>query len=379
MSQRRPRRQTSASSSTNCAAPATSWTRPSRAAVRPQPHRPALPRRPVSPRPRHGRQFAEESGLTPGAITTVVDRWSGAATPTVCPTLRTGAACWWLSPPSRRARSALASRVRWSCVPAAPRGPGGGRAPPAFRDFLRGTRSVYEAQIAALTAESAPGAPPREGGVKVGAGAGSRPQGQAGAELSPAGQRLLGRLEFTKGAAKVSIKGDPALSDPGPASSGPVPEITVIGSTVVVQQRRRFRPFDWRAQSADFVALDRRALGHRPAPRHVEAGRRPQALRVTSLEVTGGASDIEVRLPRRRRAPSGTRAPEAPSKVTVLARAARRLVRRSAAARLVAFDDREARRRRWAHGAGLRRVRRRLRPLRWLHLRRQPGDGGSTF
>ncbi len=34
---------------------------------------------------------------------------------------------------------------------------------------------------------------------------------------------------------------------------GPAPEITVEGGTVTVRQRRRFRPFDWRAQSAEFA------------------------------------------------------------------------------------------------------------------------------
>ena len=63
-----------------------------------------------------------------------------------------------------------------------------------------------------------------------------------------------GRLEFTKGAAKVVLRGDPSLTELYRARfDGPVPEVTVNGGTVVVQQRRRFRPFDWRAQSAEFA------------------------------------------------------------------------------------------------------------------------------
>ena len=64
-----------------------------------------------------------------------------------------------------------------------------------------------------------------------------------------------------------------------------------------MQQRRRFRPFDWRAQSADFALTAAVPWDDLAARRHVEARRRPPRLRVTALEVTGGASDIEVTLP----------------------------------------------------------------------------------
>ena len=56
-----------------------------------------------------------------------------------------------------------------------------------IRDFLRGTRGVYEAQIAALTAEAAPGAGAAvEGALDV----------QSHAPLAGV---TAGRLEFTKG------------------------------------------------------------------------------------------------------------------------------------------------------------------------------------
>ena len=198
-------------------------------------------------------ELAEESGLTPGAITTVLDRLE-----------RGGYANRVPDPADRRrvlvvstvATREIGARIQGEVELASRRLLEGREAAEltCIRDFLRGTRSVYEAQIAALTAEGAPGAPPREGGVKVALAlelGGKDGPAQSSAPLSGAS---AGRLEFTKGAAKVGLRGDPALSDLYRASFvGPVPEITVNGNTVVVQQRRRFRPFDWRAQSADFT------------------------------------------------------------------------------------------------------------------------------
>ena len=81
-----------------------------------------------------------------------------------------------------------------------------------------------------------------------------------------------------------------------------MPEITVIGGTVIVQQRRRFRPFDWRAQSADFTLSTAVPWDIALRGGMWKLAADLTALRVTSLEVSGGASDIEVRLP----APEGT-------------------------------------------------------------------------
>ncbi len=262
-------------------------------------------------------ELAEESGLTPGAITTVLDRLE-----------RGGYANRVPDPADRRrvlvvstvATREIGARIHGEIELAARQLLDGREAAEltCIRDFLRGTRSVYEAQIAALTAESAPGAPPREGGVKVELALEVGGKDRPAQSSAPLGSASAGRLEFTKGAAKVSIKGDPALSDLYQATFvGPVPEITVIGGSVVVQQRRRFRPFDWRAQSADFslstaVPWD---ISLRGGMWKLAADL--TALRVTSLEVTGGASDIEVRLP----APEGTvpvRVSGGASKVTLL-------------------------------------------------------------
>ena len=106
-----------------------------------------------------------------------------------------------------------------------------------------------------------------------------------------------------------------------------------------MQQRRRFRPFDWRAQSADFTlsAAVPWDISLRGGMWKLAADL--TALRITSLEVTGGASDIEIRLP----APAGTcrcGCPAAPTRSRCSARAARRLARRSTGgASQLTFDD----------------------------------------
>ncbi len=243
-------------------------------------------------------ELAEESGLTPGAITTVLDR------------LERGGWANRVPDPADRRRVLVVSTVATREIGARIQGevelatrrllddqPSDQLT--VIRDYLRGTREVYEAQVAQLTAEGAPGANPRESqkeGITLGvviAGGKAKP-----AESSAPLDAAAGRLEFTKGAAKVSIKGDPAVTGLYHARfDGPVPEIKVDGGTVTVQQRRRFRPFDWRAQSADFslstaVPWD---ISLRGGMWKLSADLR--ALRVTSLEVGGGASDIEIWLP----------------------------------------------------------------------------------
>jgi DNA-binding MarR family transcriptional regulator len=262
-------------------------------------------------------ELAEESGLTPGAITTVLDR------------LEKGGYANRVPDPADRRRVIVVStaatreigaRIQGEVELASRRLLEDREAAEltCIRDFLRGTRSVYEAQIAALTAEGAPGAPPREGGVKVELAFEIGGKDRPAQSSAPLGSASAGRLEFTKGAAKVSLMGDPSLTDLYRASFvGPVPEISVNGGTVVVQQRRRFRPFDWRAQSADFtlstaVPWD---ISLRGGMWKLVADL--SELRVTSLEVAGGASDIEIRLP----APKGTvpvRVSGGASKVTLL-------------------------------------------------------------
>ncbi len=241
-------------------------------------------------------ELSEESGLTPGAITTVLDR------------LERGGYANRVPDPADRRRVLVVSTVATREIGARIQGEVGlasrrlleGREAAeltCIRDFLRGTRSVYEAQIAALTAEGAPGAPPREGGVKVELALELGGKDRPAQSSAPLGSASAGRLEFTKGAAKVGLKGDPALSDLYQASFvGPVPEITVIDGSVIVQQRRRFRPFDWRAQSADFTLSTAVPWDIALRGGMWKLAADLSTLRVTSLEVTGGASDIEIRL-----------------------------------------------------------------------------------
>ena len=230
-------------------------------------------------------ELAEESGLTPGAITTVLDRLE-----------RGGYANRVADPADRRrvlvvstvATREIGDRVQGEVELAARQLLEGRDAAEltVIRDFLRGTRSVYESQIAALTAEAAPGA---------GAAVDGAPDVQSHAPLAGV---TAGRLRFTKGAARVNLRGDASLTELYRATfEGPAPEITVTGGVVSVQQRRRFRPFDWRAQSADFALTT--AV---PWDISLRGGMWKLvadlgALRVTALEVTGGASDIEVTLP----------------------------------------------------------------------------------
>ena len=230
-------------------------------------------------------ELAEESGLTPGAITTVLDRLE-----------RGGFANRVPDPADRRrvlavstaATREIGARVQGEVELASRRLLEGRDAAEltCIRDFLRGTRSVYEDQIAALTAEAAPGA----GEATAGAD-----EAQSHAPLAGV---TAGRLEFTKGAAKVTLRGDAALTELYRASfEGPAPEITVTGGIVTVTQRRRFRPFDWRNQSADFAlaAAVPWDVSLRGGMWKLVADL--TALRITSLEVTGGASDIEITLP----------------------------------------------------------------------------------
>ncbi len=230
-------------------------------------------------------ELAGESGLTPGAITTVLDRLE-----------RGGYANRVPDPADRRrvlvvstaATREIGARIQGEVELATQQLLEGRKSAEleVIRDYLRGTRGVYEGQIAALTAEAAPGA---------GEAAADGADVQSHAPLAGV---TTGRLEFTKGAAKVHLRGDASLLELYRASfEGPAPEITVSGGTVTVQQRRRFRPFDWRTQSAEFAltAAVPWDISLRGGMWKLVADL--SVLRVTGLEVAGGASDIDITLP----------------------------------------------------------------------------------
>lgn len=238
-------------------------------------------------------ELAEESGLTPGAITTVLDRME-----------RAGFANRVADPADRRRVLVVST--------AAAREVGGrlyGEVEVAssaelaehsveqlavIRDYLHRLHDVYVSQAAHV------------GGTADGASAASAVGGaEPGAPevWAPLGDITAGRLAFTRGAAKVVVRGDAAETELYRARfQGPAPEVRVDGGTITVTQKRRFRPFDWRGQSCD-VSINAAvpwALSLRGGMWQLRADLR--GLRLESLEVTGGASDVEIWLPE----PAGT-------------------------------------------------------------------------
>jgi hypothetical protein len=158
-----------------------------------------------------------------------------------------------------------------------------------IRDYLRRLRAVYEDQAAHVAGqESVPT-------VSMDLGA---PEAWA-----PLGEVTAGRLSFTRGAASVTIRGDAALGELYRARfEGPAPDVTVQSGAVTIQQKRRFRPFDWRGRSSE-VSLSPAVpwtVSLRGGMWHLSADLR--ALQLESLEVGGGASDVEIWLPE----PTGT-------------------------------------------------------------------------
>jgi len=233
-------------------------------------------------------ELADESGLTPGAITTVLDR------------MERGGYANRVADPGDRRRVLVISTAATREVGARVYGEVevAGRAEleghsleklTLIRDYLRRACEVYEGQ-AAHVADAAP----TEGDAATDGGA---PEASA-----PLDGITAGRLDFSKGAAKVSIRGDASLDELYRARfDGPTPDVSVHGGTVMIQQQRRFRPFDWRSQSAD-VSLNASipwAVSLQGGMWKLNADLRE--LRLESLKVSGGASDIELWLP----APSG--------------------------------------------------------------------------
>jgi DNA-binding MarR family transcriptional regulator len=232
-------------------------------------------------------ELAEESGLTPGAITTALDRMekSGYANRVADPEDRRRVLV--LSTVAAREVGAriygevevASQRVLDGCSP---------EELTAIRDYLRGAREVYEGQTAQVAACLAG----PEGAATAEAG-GPPPESSA-----PLAVATSARLEFSRGASKVGIRGDATLTDLYRARfEGLPPIVTVRDNTVIIEQKRRFLPFDWRAQSSD-VSLNTSipwAVSLRGGMWKLTADLR--ALRLESLEVAGGASDVEIWLP----------------------------------------------------------------------------------
>jgi len=229
-------------------------------------------------------ELADESGLTPGAITTVLDR------------MERGGYANRVADPADRRRVLVISTAATREVGARLYGEieVAGRAEleersadelTLIRDYLRRAREVYESQTTDVA------------GVAMGesdAAGGGAPEASA-----PLAGVLAGRLEFTKGAAKVDIRGDASLNDLYRARfEGTAPEVSVHGGTVVIQQKRRFRPFAWRTQTAD-VSLNASVpwdITLKGGMWELTADLRE--LRLQSLQVSGGASEVEILLPK---------------------------------------------------------------------------------
>ena len=232
-------------------------------------------------------ELAEESGLTPGAITTVLDRME-----------RAGFANRVADPADRRRVLVVST--------AAARETGGrlyGEVEVAssaelaehsseeltvIRDYLRRLHDVYVSQAAHVSGPAAGEAATGEATAEA-----------AGPEASaPLSGVTAGRLSFSRGAAKVDIRGDDALSELYRARfEGPPPDVDVHGGDVTITQQRRFRPFDWRRQSAE-VRLNTSipwTVALKGGMWQLSADLR--TVRLGSLTVGGGASDVEIWLP----------------------------------------------------------------------------------
>ena len=229
-------------------------------------------------------ELADESGLTPGAITTVLDRLE-----------RGGYANRVADPNDRRrvlvistaATREIGARV-YGEVEVAGRTELDGRSADelvVIRDYLRRTREMYESEAGDIVGQ-APEA-------QAASGAGDGPA----LASAPLGGVTAGRLEFTRGASAVKIHADAELRDLYRATfEGPAPDVSVSGGTVLIQQRRRLLPFG-RTQTAD-VALNPAvpwSVSLKGGMWQLTADLR--ALRLASLTVGGGASDVVVWLP----------------------------------------------------------------------------------
>ena len=230
-------------------------------------------------------ELAEESGLTPGAITTVLDRME-----------RNGYANRVADPGDRRrvlvtstaATRELGARV-YGEVELAGRAQLEGIDPAGvvvIRDYLRGIRGFYEELLRGVA--SPPPAADATGPAAP----------QSGPFTAPLAGVSLGRLEFIKGAAKAKIGVDASLTDLYRADfKGSVPDITVDGGTVTIGNRRHLLPFDWRVAKST-IALNPAV----PWEISMKGGMWKltcdlRGLDLRSLEVGGGASSVEIWLP----------------------------------------------------------------------------------
>jgi hypothetical protein len=119
----------------------------------------------------------------------------------------------------------------------------------------------------------------------------------------PLGSITHGRLQFTRGAANVTLRVDYSMGDLYRARfDGPPPEVHAQDGAVTIRYPRTFHPFDWRNRTAEVTlnpAIPWQIEFHGGLSR-LDADL--SVLELGSFEVNGGASGVAVTLPR----PSGT-------------------------------------------------------------------------
>ncbi len=114
---------------------------------------------------------------------------------------------------------------------------------------------------------------------------------------APLGLATAGRLEFTRGADKVTIHADASMDDLYQARfEGAAPDVRVEDGAVRVEYPWAWNPLDWRRHSADIVL-------NAAVPWGVEARGASEVkanlseLRLESFEINGGAHNVELMLP----------------------------------------------------------------------------------
>jgi hypothetical protein len=128
---------------------------------------------------------------------------------------------------------------------------------------------------------------------------GAQPEGGC-TSRAPLGAASRGRLVLAAGASQLAIRADPAIGDLYRARFGePVPEVRVEEGTVTIRHPRRQPSGGPYRERPDEVVLNGRI------PWRIESGRGVSRLAVdlsglelTSFEIEGGASRVELRLPK---------------------------------------------------------------------------------
>ena len=120
---------------------------------------------------------------------------------------------------------------------------------------------------------------------------------------APLGSITGGQLGFARGAANLTLRVDSSMGDLYHARfEGPEPRVRAEGGAVTIDYPRTFHPFDWRTRAAE-VMLNAQVLweiGVRGGASRLDADL--SRLCLASFDVSGGASRVELTLPK----PSGT-------------------------------------------------------------------------